>query len=101
MVAKVQRTEHGLAILLSPEMVDALTLQEGAEVEITRTKITGVDYASDEEALRSFRKTLPQFESVYRALAESERGEISAEEALATYRETLPDHEEAYRALAK
>lgn len=75
MVARVQRTSEGYAIVLTEDALRELNLVEGSAVEI-RPVETGeetarpeIRYASMEEALAAFERTLPLHENTYRELA--------------------------------
>lgn len=73
MVARLEKTEKGYAILLTEEMVRELDLREGAEVEVLPvaepTERPQIRYASKEEVLAAFERTLPRHEEAYRELA--------------------------------
>ncbi len=70
MVARVHRTPEGYVIPITAEMAMQLQIAEGCEVELMPVTTTeGIRYASMEEALASFERTLPQHENAYRALA--------------------------------
>lgn len=60
-------------VVLSAEVVEALHLTDGAEVEVGAAGSSGNQgehrYASVEESLEAFRKTLPQHREAYRELA--------------------------------
>jgi hypothetical protein len=75
MVARLERVQNGFAVMLTTEMVEALHLTEGAEVEVLPISAPANDsrgqvrYATTEETLRAFHDTLPQHEAAYRELA--------------------------------
>jgi antitoxin component of MazEF toxin-antitoxin module len=77
MVMRVQRRGDEYCVVFSREVLEALRLTDGAEVEV-RPVATGTNGAQP-DAIRY----------------------VSVEEALESYRETLPQHREAYRELAK
>ena len=66
MLMKVERTERGLVIPVSPEMAHTLLLTEGTEVEVLSINSRHV---TSQEALDTFERTLPQHEIAYRELA--------------------------------
>ena len=75
MVARVQKISEGYAIVLTEDALRELNLIEGSAVEI-RPVATGqeksrpeIRYASAEEAMAAFERTLPQHEDTYRELA--------------------------------
>jgi antitoxin component of MazEF toxin-antitoxin module len=75
MVARVQKTSESYAIVLTEDALRELNLMEGSAVEIRpvvaeqETARPEVRYASSEEVLAAFERTLPQHEETYRELA--------------------------------
>lgn len=75
MVVRVQKISEGYAIVLPEEMLKELNLVEGSAVELRPVEAENADtrpairYASTEEALASFERTLPRHEWTYRELA--------------------------------
>lgn len=70
MVVRVEKTAQGFVIPITPEMAKSLELAEGSEVELQPVKTaSGVRYATAEESIKAFERTLPQHENTYRALA--------------------------------
>jgi antitoxin component of MazEF toxin-antitoxin module len=77
MVMRVQRRGDEYCVVLSREVLEALRLTDGAEVEV-RPVGAGANgaqastehrYATVEEGLEAFRATLPQHSEAYRELA--------------------------------
>jgi hypothetical protein len=57
-------------VVLSAEALEALRLEEGAEVEVRPVGAQGgIRHISTDEALAAYRKTLPQHREAYRELA--------------------------------
>jgi antitoxin component of MazEF toxin-antitoxin module len=77
MVMRVQRRGDEYCVVFSREVLEALRLTDGAEVEVRAVAggangaqaTTGHRYASVEEGLEAFRATLPQHREAYRELA--------------------------------
>jgi len=75
MVARVQKTSEGYAIVLTADALKELNLVEGSAVEIRPIETVEdelrpkIRYASTEEVLEAFERTLPFHESTYRELA--------------------------------
>ncbi len=74
MVAHVEKTEKGYAILLTDEMVEKLHLSEGTAVEVrsvTEPTTTGpqIRYATAEEAMQMHRRLEPENAKAYTELA--------------------------------
>ncbi|MEO7028836.1 MAG: hypothetical protein ABI147_05480 [Acidobacteriaceae bacterium] len=75
MVARVQKTSEGYAIVLTEDALKKLKLAEGSAVEIHPVETDKdqlrpeIRYASTEDAMRAYRETLPQHEAAYRELA--------------------------------
>ncbi len=70
MIARVEKTAEGYVVPLTAEMARVLQVEEGCEVELQPITTThGIRYASMEESLAAYERTLPQHENTYRALA--------------------------------
>ena len=75
MVARVQKISEGYAIVLPEEMLKELNLVEGSAVELRPVQSEDADarpvirYASTEEAIEAFERTLPRHKWTYRELA--------------------------------
>ena len=70
MIVRVEKAANGYVVPLTPEMARSLQIEEGSEVELQPiTTTTGVRYASLQDSLAAFERTLPQHENAYRALA--------------------------------
>ncbi len=70
MIGRVEKTAGGYVVPLTAEMAQQLQVAEGCEVEVLPiTTTAGVRYASMEDSLAAFERTLPQHENSYRALA--------------------------------
>ncbi len=70
MVARVEKTGDGYVVALTPEMVRVLNLEEGSEVEVQPVQGgSALRYATRDEALQAFERTLPLHENTYRELA--------------------------------
>jgi len=75
MVARVQKISEGYAIVLTEDALRELNLMEGSAVEIRpvvaeqEKSRPEIRYASAEEAMAAFERTLPQHEETYRELA--------------------------------
>jgi antitoxin component of MazEF toxin-antitoxin module len=73
MTMRVQRVDGEYRVVLSAEVVEALHLTDGAEVEVrvrsAGAEGRGIRYISVDEALEAYRKTLPQHREAYRELA--------------------------------
>lgn len=67
MVARVQKTAQGYSVPLTAELMEQWHLSENSPVELL--PVDDTRYASMEEALAAFERTLPQHENSYRALA--------------------------------
>jgi bifunctional DNA-binding transcriptional regulator/antitoxin component of YhaV-PrlF toxin-antitoxin module len=72
MILRVQLVEGEFRIVLPMEVVRKLELREGSVVEIESVEQTyraQQRYITREEAMESYRRTLPQHEAAYRELA--------------------------------
>jgi antitoxin component of MazEF toxin-antitoxin module len=73
MTMRVQRIGDQYCVVLSAEVLEALHLVEGSEVEVRPIISAGNEdehrYASVEECLEAFRKTEPLHRETYRELA--------------------------------
>lgn len=75
MVARLEKTQDGYAIPLTAEMVEALHLAEGAEVEVRPVQEAAgeqsprIRYASVEETMKVHREMEPRHAAAYRELA--------------------------------
>ncbi len=81
MVMRIQRIGDEYGVVFSQEVLDALHLSDGAEVELRATgpeidaakseadQPASIRYVSTEEALEAYRKTLPQHREAYIELA--------------------------------
>jgi antitoxin component of MazEF toxin-antitoxin module len=77
MVMRVQRRGDEYGVVFSREVLEALRLTDGAEVEVRAVgaersgaqPATEHRYATVEEGLEAFRATLPQHREAYRELA--------------------------------
>ena len=79
MTLRVERIGDSLAILLTPEQMEALSLREDAELELEivegKLEITpvqaspAIERASADEAFAAYKRTEPRFAEVYRELA--------------------------------
>jgi antitoxin component of MazEF toxin-antitoxin module len=79
MAMRVERRGDEYCVVLSKQVLEALQLTEGAEVEVRPVEANG---ASEPDGIRAIRH-------------------LSVEETLEAFRETLPQHRDAYRELAK
>ena len=69
---RVQRIGEQYCVVLSAEVMAALRLTEGAEIELCQVPASQenrINYISVDEALKSYHDTLPQHENTYRELA--------------------------------
>jgi len=77
MVMRVQRRGDEYCVAFSREVLEALRLTDGAEVEVRPVPVEAGEgnpapehrYASVEEGLEAFRASLPQHSEAYRELA--------------------------------
>lgn len=79
MTLRVERIGDRLAILLTPEQVEALSLREDAELELEivegKLEITPVPATNEaqrvsaDEAFAAYKRTEPRYAEVYRELA--------------------------------
>jgi len=75
MVARLEKTQHGFAVPLTAEMVEALQLAEGSAVEVLPVASPAAEsrpqvrYASVEEVMEIHRKMEPSHAAAYRELA--------------------------------
>jgi hypothetical protein len=74
MVARLGKTQGGYTISLTAGMVEELQLTEGSAVEVLRAPAVveesrpPIRYASAEEVIAAFERTLPNHENTYREL---------------------------------
>jgi len=73
MVIRVQHVDGEYRVVLSPEVMEALHLSNGTEVEVrpvvSAHNPSAVENASIEEAIAAFRETEPEHQNSYRELA--------------------------------
>ena len=70
MVARVEKTANGYVIAVTPEMVRLWDLREGSEIELKPVGGSSeARFATVDEALAAFERTLPFHEQTYRDLA--------------------------------
>lgn len=68
---RVERVGKHYGIVLSEEAMESLHLSEGAAVEVLAVTPDApiIRYATEEEVMDSYRKTLPRFRADYAELA--------------------------------
>jgi antitoxin component of MazEF toxin-antitoxin module len=71
MAIRVERQGDKYCVMLTREELEELRLAEGAEVEVrpVGAQESDIRYISTEEALKAYRKTLPEHREAYRELA--------------------------------